>query len=391
MAGFARIRVIGLSIVMGAALTAAVPAHAQYENPTTPGAIANPGSYQGSLALQQQEQQSAAATQQQNAAMQQRLDQTYSAYAPNGRGGGGGGARRAGPPPVNWWARPALPADRNPLLGRWRQGALRGVSTRQLGDIATVANSMLSGACDSLFGKGTVAFEPDSLQWVAPDGHEEILNHVAYRAAGADVVVLSRDPGAIPALFFGFAGRDHAVLAFFGCTLERPGGVRSAGPAGGPGPGRVAGSTQVARADTPAQTIPPGSAVLRLTVGVAAGGGLQPLSAAHLWLTPEEPAASLARQGYPSIGGSALSTVAADCADVQTCNRVFYAMTGKAADSVRTDPAGYAQTKPLAPGRYYLVGVVPYQDKALVWAQAVDLKPGANALRLDQLNGQPVR
>ena len=67
------------------------PGRAQDGNPTTPGAIANPGSYQGSMALQQQQQQQYQQQQQQNQQMQQRLDRTYQQYAPRGAGGGGGG------------------------------------------------------------------------------------------------------------------------------------------------------------------------------------------------------------------------------------------------------------------------------------------------------------
>src|SRR5690349_3188793 len=150
------------AVVLAMGATAGV-AQAQYENPTTPGAIPNPGSYQGSLALQQQEQQQYQAQAQQNEAMQQRLNSTYSAYAP----GRGGGARR-GPPPPNLWDKPPLPPAKNPLLGRWRQGAHR------------------------------------------------------------DVAVLTRDPGALPAMFMGFAGHDHAVVAMLNCTLERVGAQRAA-------------------------------------------------------------------------------------------------------------------------------------------------------------------
>lgn len=376
MRRFGPVKAFGLGVLAGAVLAAA-PASAQYDNPTTPGAIANPGSYQGSLALQQQERESSAQMQQQNAAMQQRLDQTYSAYSP--RGGG-----RAGPPPVNWLAKPPLPAAKNPLLGRWRQGALRGISNRQLGVVADMANTMFAGGCESMFGKGVVEFAPDALNWVAPDGHTEILNHVAYRASGADVVVISREPGGIT-LFFGFPNHDHAVVAFLGCGMDRlgahptpPAGVVAANTVRAPGPA------------VPAAPIPAGAAVISLTVGVMDSGVFQPFSGAKVWVTADDPAASLNRAGA-APGSSAVARVAAGCGTPQNCNLTFYSMTGNAADTVRTDAGGHAQTKPIAPGRYYLVGVVPYQAKAMVWAQAVNLQPGANVVRLDQSNGQAVR
>lgn len=71
-----------LTVLASALFACALPSAAQDENPTTPGAIPNAGSYQGSIALQQQQQQQEQAQQQQNLQMQQRLDQTYRAYAP---------------------------------------------------------------------------------------------------------------------------------------------------------------------------------------------------------------------------------------------------------------------------------------------------------------------
>jgi hypothetical protein len=56
---------------------------------------------------------------------------------------------------------------------------------------------------------------------VATDGHEEILNHASYYANGAEVIVLTRDPGAAPTLMFGLPNHDHAVVAILNCTMER--------------------------------------------------------------------------------------------------------------------------------------------------------------------------
>ena len=81
----------------------------------------------------------------------------------------------------------------------------------------------LAGGCKSMFGSGVIAFEPAALQWVAPDGHEELLDNVAYRANGAEVIVLTKDAGAVPSLVFGFPDHDRAVVAFFNCTMNRVG------------------------------------------------------------------------------------------------------------------------------------------------------------------------
>jgi hypothetical protein len=71
-----------------ALLLAAGPAGAQDDNPTTPGAIPNPGSYQGSMQLQQQERQQDMQTRQQYA--------PAPSYGGNGGGNYGGGGYRGG-------------------------------------------------------------------------------------------------------------------------------------------------------------------------------------------------------------------------------------------------------------------------------------------------------
>ncbi|MFI4949419.1 MAG: hypothetical protein ACHP7A_00100 [Caulobacterales bacterium] len=358
------------------ALGAAAVAKGQDENPTTPGAIANPGSYQGSMALQQQEQQQAQQIQQQNSQMLRRMDQTYGQYAP-GRGGA-----RAGAPPPNLWNKPPLPPAKNPLLGRWRQGAHReAAATRQFGgEIASIVNGAMAGGCDSIFGKGVVAFEPDALQWVAPDGHEEILNHVSYRASGEDVAVLTRDPGALPAMFIGFTNHDHAVVGVLNCTLERVGAQRAALTRPGPptaGIGPAHPSTAVAAA----------GAFLDVSVGAVAA----PLTNARVWITRENPAFALSRAGYPVASESAaLDTMAANCGTPQACLKVLQAIGQIAIQSAKTDAAGHAALQPPAAGRYYVVGFSPYRDKAIVWVQPLDYRAGPAAVRLDIATGRPV-
>jgi hypothetical protein len=373
---------------------------------TTPSAIPNPGSYQGSMQLQQQEQQQYQQQEQQNQQMLQRLDQNYQQYAPGSPGGGRGAG---GPPPIDWWSKPPLPAARNPLLGRWKQIAAKGVSGQQINSAfggllpgadatASIVNGALAGGCKSIFGTGVVAFEPDSLQWVAPDGHEEVLNHIAYRANGSEVVVITHDPGAIPALIFGFPNRDHAVVAFFNCTMERVSAVRPAQPA----PNASASPTPSPRVSPLAPTAPPlapaapppsgpANAVLTFQVGITAPGSFTPLPGIQIWVTPENPEDALVRAGYVPAGGSLADKFSADCRNVQNCTRDLQVMTAKALGSVRTDAAGHAQTPHIAAGRYYLFGIAPYQGKPLIWSQAVNLQAGSNSVKLDQTNGSLAR
>lgn len=384
-----------LTVLASALFACALPSAAQDENPTTPGAIPNAGSYQGSIALQQQQQQQEQAQQQQNLQMQQRLDQTYRAYAP--RGGGGGEATRSGPPPVNWWAKPPLPASRNPLLGHWKQVPSEGYSASQIAGgnadlplpgMAQAAAGILSAgtaaACKSIFGTGVVAFEPDSLQWVAPDGHEEILNHVAYRASGGEVVMLSRDPGAIEHLIFGFPNHDHAVVAFFQCSMRRLGADLQNG--GTPGPAAAQNETGQRLLPLQAAPAPSGAAnsVLKFMILEAGPGYSSPLAGAQFWLLAEDPAQVLAKPGGVAPPAQRITT---DCQQAVTCKRDFQVLTAKAVATITTDATGKAQAGPLPAGRYYAVGLATYQGRRVFWLRGINLVAGVNGLTLDQTDG----
>jgi hypothetical protein len=381
-----RVRVTSI-VALAAAGCFLAPAWAQEEG-STPGAIANPGSYAGSMQLQQQERERDQQMQMQNQQMQQRLDQTYRQYAPGtggGRGGGGGGGG-GGPPAVDWWSKPPLPAAKNPLLGRWKQAAYKGYSDKEVGGLlpgtAGILNGSFAEACKSIFGSGVIAFTPDSLSWVAPDGHEEVLNHVAYRANGNDVIMLSRDPGAIPALIFGFPSHDHAQVAVFKCSMDRLGAQpppRTAGAAPGSG-------SQAAAAAAPSG---PANAVLRFQVGISGPGYLSPLPGIDIAVTPEDPEAALIKAGYgPGPGGSLNAKLAEDCRTAAACDRDYKTMTAHALGSVRTDAQGHAQTPQLAAGLYYILAVAAYQGRVILWRQPVNVASGANVVvTLDQTTG----
>jgi hypothetical protein len=351
----------------------------------TPGEINDPGSYRGSMALQAQEQASAAQVQQQNQQMLQRLDQNYAAYAPRGGSGGGGG--RPSAPPLK--AKPLLPAAKNPLLGRWVMGQPESVKLGALGALpgtADIVNGAFGGGCASVLGKpgGRIAFTPTALNWVAPDGHEEILNHVEYRGDPANVIVIPTDAD-LP-LIFGMTGHDHAVVAFLGCTLSRA-GVAPAAP-----PGGASGAPAQARQQT--ASIGGAQAILSLTIGVQRPQGFVPAPVGtRIAVTNQDPDANLVRAGFPGdAAGPPIEKLFAACKIGQggvqeVCNRGMTAMTLGALGVITTDASGHGQTGALAPGRYYLVGFAPYQGHSLLWHIPVDLKPGANAFTLTPQNG----
>ena len=182
-----------------------------------PGQLPDVSTYQGSMEQQRRDAESAQQMQQQNQQMQQRLDETYKYYTPNGAAGGSGGAV----PPLK--SKPLLPADKNPLIGRWQQTVGKRADLgilNQMPGASEMVNGAFGGGCQSIFGKGMIAFGPSTYNWVAPDGHEEVLNHVEYRSDGSNVIVIPTDPAPLP-LIFGFPDHDHAVVAFLGCAMQR--------------------------------------------------------------------------------------------------------------------------------------------------------------------------
>ena len=368
-------RVCLLAIPILAASTAASNAVAQ----NIPGDIPDPSSYQGSMELQRREQESAAQVQQQNEAMQQRLDQNYAAYAPQGGGSAGGGI--GGGAAARLKEKPLLPPAKNTLLGRWRQMAGKPVDLGLLGAFPggnEVVNGAFGGACKSVFGTGVVAFTPTALNWVAPDGHEEILNHVEFRSDGANVIVIPTDPDPI-AFIFGFSDHDHVVAAFFGCTMARVTAV--AQPA-------------VATARPASPAAPVASAILNLSIGVIVSGKFSPAPAGiQVYVTTQDPDANLVKAGFTSNPGVApIENLFAACkigqgGSQQRCNLGMTAMTTGELGVATSDASGHAQTGALKPGRYYLVGFTPYQGHALMWHMPVDLRPGSNAVTLTPQNG----
>jgi hypothetical protein len=94
-----------------------------------------------------------------------------------------------------------------------------GLTPTERASLRWTHNGTFGGGCQSIFGKGMVAFAPSTYNWVAPDGHEEVINHVEYRSDGPNVIVIPTDPQPLP-LIFGFPNHNHAVVAFLGCTMR---------------------------------------------------------------------------------------------------------------------------------------------------------------------------
>ena len=354
-------------------------------NPCVPGQLNDPSTFRGSLANQALERQADQQAEAANQQMQQRLDQNYAAYSPKAGGGGGGGGDLGASVGARLKSKPLLPAANNPLLGRWRQMATKPVDLGILGafpGVQSIVDGSFGGGCQSVFGKGMVAFTPTQLNWVAPDGHEEILNHVEYHSDGANVIVIPTDSD-LP-LIFGLPNHDHAVVAFFGCRMEREGATPTQVVS------RVAPSPAAAGVGAGAG---PGAGTLKLKVGDVVDGRLaSPPAGTRIFVTPQDPDANLVKAGFTAPGTPPIEKLFAACnighgGDQAECTRGLQAMTASALGVATTDSNGEAETGALPVGRYYLVGFTPFKGHSLMWHLPVDVKAGANSVNLSSQDG----
>ena len=144
-----------------------------------------------------------------------------------------------------WQNRPALAADRNPLLGRWNSQSSQATGKPPAnGDMAALASALIGGLtgglCDSMLGRGLVEFRPSSVVAIGSGGSEQLLYHVDYKGGGSRVVVLPRDAVSFTHMIVDFNGPDRATVAGPGCGLSRAGakGVAAAASANTPAFGK---------------------------------------------------------------------------------------------------------------------------------------------------------
>jgi len=348
---------------------------AQDVGPTTPGAIPNPGTYQGSMEIQrQQDQQAQQFRDQQNAQFQQNLRQQQNA-AP--------AAVPSGPDlRAVWQPRPLVPPNQNSLLGRWNTNAAAPIGPKDspLGDIGSVFGSdvtqltagMLQSVCDSMFGNGSVEFRPTTLVSIGRDGQERVLTRVEYHGGGATIAVLPLDAGSFGAAVFDFKGHDKIIAQEIGCTMARAGAVATA----------QAGTAAAVNASQ--STSPAAPAVLVVTT---------PLRGGHVFVLKHDVEVALTNGGLRATpGGSAMMTWEMACANrTPACQQGAQALAADTAGIAVTDGAGRGQTPPLPAGHYYVFNSVHIADKPMRWNLPLELKAGANSLTLDQHNLMPVR
>jgi hypothetical protein len=72
------------------------------------------------------------------------------------------------------------------------------------------------------------------------------------------------------------------------------------------------------------------------------------------------------------------------------CQKTIDAIKVNAASAARGDANGSGTLPGVPAGTYYLMISTRYNNKALIWEQAVQLKAGQNSLKLDQSNATPL-
>jgi hypothetical protein len=85
--------------------------------------------------------------------------------------------------------------------------------------------------------------------------------------------------------------------------------------------------------------------------------------------------------------------VASTCAPGRTpdCQKALAAINTDAASAVRADANGSGTFPGVPPGTYYLMISALYNNQPITWGQAVQLKAGANSVKLDPKDATPIQ
>jgi hypothetical protein len=135
---------------------------------------------------------------------------------------------------------------------------------------------------------------------------------------------------------------------------------------------------------------PLGNAILTITSGFP--GTPNPLAGRPFVLLRDSYANALAKGGViPPSGMSPYKYVSTLCTSrTPECQKTSDAIRASAASAVRADANGSGTFPGVPPGTYYLMISARYNNQSLVWGQAVQLKAGANSLKLDLATAQPI-
>jgi hypothetical protein len=381
LAGTTLIAAVGLS-------SAQTPAQLEYERQQR--------EYWRQQEQQRQEQQRQQQLMQDNARRQQEESSRINApsgqggsYAPAPQGSSGGapgarsdptGAQAASAARAMWEKRPALPTDRNPLLGKWaRPASTRPNPNDPFGAVTAMAKG---GLCEVLFGGGVFEFRLDRLMGMDDRTPPQELDRVEYRGDAKRVVVLPKK--SLKLIEFDFEGPDRINWASQKCVLVRVGAASSSASTGAP----------AAAASATAAAAPSGAAaaggVLAITVG-ALSADKNSAAGRKFLVLKQDPQFALIQGGIKSTPYATVlqNWVRACLAKTPDCEKGVRALQPYIVGGVTTDADGHAQPAALPAGRYWILGDTKVGDKRLMWHELVDLK-GDRSVTLDLRNAKPV-
>src|SRR5450432_1392390 len=335
----------------------------------TPGEIPKPWTYEGSMKLQEQQRQ------QDQRPQQPQSPQGGRPIAPGGAGAAGADAARA-----KWQKQPPLPADHNPLLGKWtRPACTRSSPNDPFAQLQALAKG---GMCETLFGGGVSEFRPDRLIGMDDRTREQELDRVEYRGDAKYVVVLPKTT--LKLIEFDVDGPDRVHWTGQNCILVRVASAPTA--SAGSAPAQVANAAPSAGVGSH----PSAGGVLALSVGAASF--TDNVSGRKLWVLKADPQLALTQAGLTSTpGATALQNWMRACQKHdQACATGAQALNAFSVGIATTDANGHAQTPPLPAGRYWVLSDAKVDNKRLMWNQPVDVKGADASLTLDPRNAMPV-
>ncbi len=346
---------------------------------------------------QRQEQQRQQQQMNENARVQQEQSRRFmestkpsGSYAPGAAQGSPGAGPGAGADPTGaqaasaaramWEKRPALPPDRNPLLGKWTRPA--STRTNSSDPFAAVFAMAKGGLCEVLFGGGVFEFRPDRLVGMDERTPPQELDRVEYRGDAKRVVVLPKT--SLKLIEFDFEGPDRINWASQKCVLVRVGSASSGASAAKPATVATAAPPSAARPDSTT------GGVIDFSVGTPSPENK--VAGRTLWLLKQDAQVALIKGGLKSTpNASVLQNWMRACAErTPDCQKGVLALNAYSVGYIKTDANGHALTPPLPAGRYWVLSDTKIGDKKVMWHELVDVRAGTQSVTLDQRNALPV-
>ena len=296
------------------------------------------------------------------------------------RGADPTGAQAASAARATWEKRPALPPDRNPLLGKWTRPA--STRTNSSDPFAAVQAMAKGGLCEVLFGGGVFEFRPDRLIGMDERTPPQELDRVEYRGDARRVVVLPKTT--LKLMEFDVESADRINWASQKCVLVRVGAASSGASAATPATAASAAATPSARSGS--------TTVGVLSFSVGAPSADNRVAGRKVLVLTEDPQMALIKGGLKSTPyGSVLQNWLRACSQrTPDCDKGGQALRPRIVEIATTDVNGRARTQSLPAGRYWVLSDAMVGTKRLMWHELVDLRSGDQSLTLDQRNARPV-